>query len=239
MRYVIVNADDFGLSPSVNRGILEAHDRGIVTSASLMVERPAAREAIEEARGRPRLGLGLHAELGSWRVARLPRRGAARSATTVRRRAEADLQRQLERFRSLVGRDPSHLDSHQHRHRAELVRPLFEQAAEELGVPLRRVSAHVRFVGDFYGHDGHGRPEPESITTEALVRLLEELEPGATELGCHPGFVDDLDDWYRAEREQEVRALCDPRVRETVERLGIELCTFDDLNRQPLQGGSL
>src|SRR6266568_9642133 len=55
MRYLIVNADDFGFSEGVNRGILEAHDKGIVTSASLMVERPAAVEAADRARERPRL----------------------------------------------------------------------------------------------------------------------------------------------------------------------------------------
>src|SRR5437870_3779943 len=48
-RYLIVNADDFGLSPGVNRGIIEAHEHGIVTSASLMVRWPAAGEPVPEA----------------------------------------------------------------------------------------------------------------------------------------------------------------------------------------------
>ena len=52
-RVLIVNADDFGLSAGVNRGIVEAHERGIVTSASLMVRRPAAREAADYARTHP------------------------------------------------------------------------------------------------------------------------------------------------------------------------------------------
>ena len=42
MRYLIVNGDDFGLSPGVSRGIIEAHRHGILTSTSLMVDRPAA-----------------------------------------------------------------------------------------------------------------------------------------------------------------------------------------------------
>ena len=100
MRYLIVNADDFGLSESVNRGILDAHDEGIVTSASLMVERPAALEAADRARERPRLGLGLHVEVGRWRVSWLPKRGSAWSAAVVERRAAEDLRRQLDRFRA-------------------------------------------------------------------------------------------------------------------------------------------
>ena len=229
MRYLIVNADDFGLSESVNQGILAAHDEGIVTSASLMVERPAAHEAADLARERPRLGLGLHVEVGRWRVSWLPKRGSARSAAVVERRAAEDLQRQLERFRLLVGRDPSHLDSHQHRHLAEPVRASFEEVAAELGIPLRRIDPRVQFRGEFYGHDGRGQPDHEAITADALIRLIENVADGVTELCCHPGYADGLRDWYRTERAQEVQALCDPRVRHAVEREDLRLCTFTEV----------
>src|SRR3712207_7572277 len=65
-RYLIVNADDFGRSFGVNRGIIEAHENGIVTSASLMVRWPAAAAAAAYAKERPGLGLGLHLDLGEW-----------------------------------------------------------------------------------------------------------------------------------------------------------------------------
>lgn len=229
MHYVIVNADDFGYTEGVNRGILDAHDDGIVTSASLMVERPGAAEAAARARERPGFGVGLHVELRHWRTSRFPRRGSARSAAVLQRRAVENLQRQLDRFRRLMEREPSHLDSHQHRHMAELVRPAFEEAAAELGIPLRRLDRRIRFCGDFYGHDGRGRPEPEAITADALIRLIDNLEGGVTELCCHPGYADGLDDWYRVEREQEIRALCDPRVRRAVERKGVLLCSFEEV----------
>ena len=60
---LIVNADDFGRSRGVNRGIVETHERGIVTSTSLMVFRPGAREAATYARAHPGLSTGLHIEL--------------------------------------------------------------------------------------------------------------------------------------------------------------------------------
>ena len=229
MRYLIVNADDFGYSRSINRGILEAHDEGIVTSASLMVERPGAAEGAEEARKRPQLDLGLHVEIDRWRVTRLPRQGAARSAAAVVRRVDADLQRQIERFRLLVGRDPSHLDSHQHRHRAEHVRPAFQRLADELGIPLRHFDPKIRFCGDYYGQVGAGRPNPEAITPGALIDLLGRLPPGVTELCSHPGYAEGLKEWYREERVQEVRTLCDPRVQEAIERLQIGLTSFSEL----------
>src|SRR4029450_4885099 len=59
-RYLIVNADDFGADDGTTRGIIEAHERGIVTSTSLMVDMPGARAAVGVAREHPRRGLGLH-----------------------------------------------------------------------------------------------------------------------------------------------------------------------------------
>ena len=224
-----MNADDFGASHGVNRGIIETHEHGIVTSASLMVDGAAATEAAEFARRTADLGLGLHVELQTWRRGVPARRGAALSAAGVRRHARRELQRQLERFRELVGREPTHLDSHQHRHTWPLVQPLFEQKAQELGIPLRRTPLGVRFCGDFYGHDGRGRPDPDAITRSALIHLLEQLSEGVTELCCHPGYADDLNDWYRVERQREVRVLCDPHVREAVGQLGIALMSFGEV----------
>ena len=226
MRYLVVNADDFGYSRSVNRGVIEAHERGIVTSTSLMVDRPGAAEAGDYASSRPELGLGLHVELKRWRVSRMPRRGAVLRASALARAASVQLRRQLERFRAVAGRDPSHLDAHYNRHLSADFRPQFQALADELSIPLRRVDPRIAFRGEFYGQDGKGGPDPEAITPEALLRILESIHEPITDLACHPGFVDDLDDWYRTEREQEVRALCDERVRGAVSRLGLELCTF-------------
>src|SRR5437879_6831057 len=115
VRRLIVNADDFGLSPETNRGIVTAHESGIVTRASLMVRYPAALEAAEYARQHPRLGVGLHLDLGEWAF----RGGEWVALYTVVRTHDADAvraeaERQLTAFRDLVGHDPTHLDSHQH-----------------------------------------------------------------------------------------------------------------------------
>ena len=226
-RYVIVNADDFGRSPGVNRGVIEAHERGIVTSASLMVRWPAAREAAACAREHPALSLGLHFDLGEW---------AYREGAWVRlyevvpeddgAAAADELGRQLAAFRALVGRGPTHMDSHQHIHRREPVRSLTVGVARRLGVPLRHCSPYIRYCGDFYGQTAQGSPHPEGIRVESLLRLLAELPPGITELACHPGEDSRLDTMYREERAQEVAALCDPQVRAAVAHLGIGLRSF-------------
>ncbi|HEV2791037.1 MAG TPA: ChbG/HpnK family deacetylase, partial [Solirubrobacterales bacterium] len=64
-RRLIVNADDLGLSRSVNEGIFEAHQHGIVTSASLMVRQGAAEAAAEALAEHPDLAVGLHLDLGN------------------------------------------------------------------------------------------------------------------------------------------------------------------------------
>jgi hopanoid biosynthesis associated protein HpnK len=72
-RRLIVNADDFGRSPAINAAVLAAHREGILTTASLMVNEPAAAEAVGLARANPRLGVGLHLALVGGRAALPPR----------------------------------------------------------------------------------------------------------------------------------------------------------------------
>ena len=63
---LIVNADDFGQSTGINDGVIEAFERGIVRSTSLMVRWPAAAEAARYAKAHPDLSVGLHLDLGEW-----------------------------------------------------------------------------------------------------------------------------------------------------------------------------
>ena len=227
-RYLIVNADDFGRSPGVNRGIMRAHQHGIVTSASLMVRWPAAEEAAEYARINPKLSVGLHLDLGEWvyrnsnwillyEVVPLDDLFAVRQ----------EVSRQLEVFRNLMGREPSHIDSHQHVHRREPVRTAALEAARQFSIPLRECSTDIQYCGRFYGQTAEGCAYPEWISVEALMSLLAELPPGITEVGCHPGEGQDLDTVYLTEREQEVKVLCDPRVHSALGELGICLCSFN------------
>src|SRR6266568_2059787 len=62
-RRLIVNADDFGRSGSINSAVIRAHREGILTTASLMVNEPACAEAVTLAKANPRLGVGLHLTL--------------------------------------------------------------------------------------------------------------------------------------------------------------------------------
>src|SRR6266851_360330 len=230
-RYLIVNADDFGHSSAINRGVIYAHDHGIVTSASLMVRWPAAVEAAEYARNRPGLSLGLHLDFGEWvykdknnwtpvyHVVPLD------DATALR----DEVSRQLAVFRTLMGRDPSHIDSHQHAHLREPARSVVLGAALELRVPVRDCNPEIHYCGRFYGQTAEGSPYTGGITSDALIEILSQLPPGVTELACHPGEGQVPNTTYKDERAKEVKALCDLRVRSALIEMGIELCGFTTL----------
>jgi predicted glycoside hydrolase/deacetylase ChbG (UPF0249 family) len=141
----------------------------------------------------------------------------------------AEVLRQIRRFEDLLGRPPTHLDSHHNVHLDPRFFPSFLEGAARCRRPLRW-QAPVRCVSSFYGRWG-GESHPEQIGVESLVRLVEaEVHDGVTELCCHPGYPDpDLRSSYFSERGIELATLCDPAVREALDERGIQLIDFRDL----------
>jgi predicted glycoside hydrolase/deacetylase ChbG (UPF0249 family) len=213
MRYLIVNADDLGASPGITRGILEAHARGIVTSASLMVDTPWSAEAAALARSLPDLSIGLHVEL------------------TAGHDPGDELKRQSARFVALMGRTPTHLDSHHNIHRDPRLLPVFLEFSRRSHLPLRG-EPPIRTLSRFYG-SWAGESHPEQIGVESLAGMLgDDVLEGITELSCHPGYMDaHRGSAYALEREVELRTLCDPRIRAGLRGHGITLVSFHDLGR--------
>jgi predicted glycoside hydrolase/deacetylase ChbG (UPF0249 family) len=226
-RALIVNADDFGRAPSVNEGVIEAFEQGVVTSASLMVRWPASEEAVAYANDHQDLSLGIHLDLGEWR------RGEEGWENVYQNVALGDAQaiqfevaNQLGRFHKIAGRPPTHIDSHQHVHEMEPVRSIVAEFARKLQVPVRNQSPRVRYCGHFYGQMRDGSSFPEGISVESMLNILDEMGPGVTEVSCHPGSSEGLDSTYASERSAEVRTLCNPAVRWAIENGGIALISF-------------
>lgn len=206
-RFLIVNADDLGLNEAVNEGIFAAHEDGIVTGASLIVRREAAGEVPWLIRRHPGLALGLHLDLDRFE--------GEGSDMVV-----AECREQLEIFRALLGRNPTHLDSHHHVHEAEPAKGAAEALAAEIGVPLRNRS--IRYEGGFYGKG--------SISPEHLIKRIEELPPGWTEIGCHPAAGPVPASSYDAERQIELESLRDPGVKDLLNVTHVRLCSFAQAN---------
>ena len=205
MKFVVLTADDFGLSPAVNAATERLHRAGFVSQASLMVHEPHAAEAVEIARRNPRLGVGLHLTLCSSSPARaglryfFDRRSHAALAATIRA--------QFERFRAL-GLPPTYWDGHTHLHLHPTVLRLTLPIAAEFGfrctrlvrepgppalLPwiFHRLSARAAPLliarGIQFADRVHGLRDTGRMTTAVFARLLENLPDGATEIYFHPG----------------------------------------------------
>ncbi len=157
IRRVRINADDFGFSTGVNQAIVAAHQRGVLTSASLMVTGDAVNQAIELAKANPALAVGLHLVLGLGRSvlspAQIPnlvdaegrfpddpgRAGLSYQFNAkARRELPFEIRAQLERFRQ-TGLKLSHVDGHLHLHAHPVVLKHLVDLAEEFEIPEIRL----------------------------------------------------------------------------------------------------
>jgi len=240
---LIVNADDFGLTPGVSAGILAAHRHGIVTSTTMLVNRDVPADLVARALDSG-LGIGLHVNLtlghpltrgASLRDAagafvRDARRAAARAKAGE---VEAEIGAQIERFLTLAKRLPTHLDTHHHVGLHVPVREAVLGAARKLGVPVRSqdgaARSRARGVGlrtpdHFFGESG-----PDAYWSLArTLRHLRALPSGVSEFMTHPGWCDAELSYsrYGRQRETELASVGSPAARGAVAALGITLCDF-------------
>ncbi len=160
MNRLIVNADDFGLSPSVNQAVIRAHREGILTTASLMVNEAGFDEAVKLAKENPKLGVGLHLTLLHGHSALPPekipglvnrRHEFSNSPVGVgmiyffddvlREQLRAEIHAQFEKFRS-TGLSLDHVNGHLHLHLHPVIFQILMDDSEQLGI------RHLRLTRD-------------------------------------------------------------------------------------------
>jgi len=244
---LIVTADDFNLSEGVSRGILEAHHHGIVTETSVMVNLGDLQQASAMLASAPQLGVGLHLNITRGRPLAPPSAvagllgsdgqflGSPQALPAQIRSAavRAECQVQVDTFVRAFGRLPQHVDTHHHVHQHPVVLEALLDLAVSLRVPVRSVDSQMRAT-----MTARGLGSPEHFLGDAgnepywtLTRLLttiQALQPGLTELMCHPGYFDDAIAYSRYGRQRDVerRALCASEVATTLREKGIELVTY-------------
>jgi predicted glycoside hydrolase/deacetylase ChbG (UPF0249 family) len=250
---LIVNADDFGYTERVTAGILRAHRDGIVTATTLMTNAPHTVGAATFARANPLLDVGVHLVVSYGR----PLTDAVRVRSLVdadgsfhrpkellsrdidRQEALTEYRAQYRKARELLGRNPTHLDTHHWVHDHPALEWAIGELARETGAAARIHSDEQR---DRLRERGvrtpdHFAREFQYAGKVGVVQLLELLErvakrDGVTELMCHPGETDEAmaaKSGYARERPTELATLTDPRIRAAVKTLGITLATFADV----------
>jgi predicted glycoside hydrolase/deacetylase ChbG (UPF0249 family) len=220
-----------------------------VTSTTLLVNRPVD-PALIDALKASGMGVGLHMNLTLGPPVAPAKRVASlldgegrftRDAREAARRARPDEARielgmQIDEFRKIMGRFPTHLDSHHHVGRQEPILELVLDFARAIKVPVRTQDAEVRAAArklalktpdHFMGESG-----PDAYwSSERVLAHLRELPGGVTEFMTHPGYFDDELAYsrYGRQRDVELAGLTDPAARALIEREGIRLMHFGDL----------
>ncbi len=271
-RRLIVNADDYGRTPSVSRGICDAHLNGLVTTTTVMINLPGALEDVRRGMDcAPSLAYGVHLNLTCGKPLTPPDRvptlidanGVFHGKDLIFSNPEMlnlaevkiECKAQIERFFQTEA-ELDHLDSHHHFGIAspEIWILLTELAVEyDCGVrtPLpndireedlfelypadmidfSRTQAKVQletlaiphpdyFYASFFGNNA---------VLDHLIRLLEELPDGVSEIMCHPGYSDESleqTSGYNRIREQELAALTDQSALSAISSGNIELHTY-------------
>ncbi len=245
---LIVNADDCNLTGGVTRAILDCHDHGILSSTTWMVNLPHEEEAVRALKARKGLGVGIHLNLTLGKpvspeadVASLLREGGAFRKVGVQleklpRAAEvrAEYAAQIEKFKKIFARLPTHLDTHHQLHDHPFYLTILSDLANGRNLPLRR----SKLLAEKASYDFHftatdflfGDLRPEGYwRAAALEETLKALPDGISEIMCHPGENDaelKAISSFTAGREEERQLFGDTTWRTFLAERGITLAHY-------------
>jgi predicted glycoside hydrolase/deacetylase ChbG (UPF0249 family) len=239
IKKLVVNADDFGRSSLINQGIIEGHEKGIITSASIMTDRESFSEAVDLAKSHPRLGIGLHLDLDRFfsvqhGTGRLLGYRDSPSLVAITEETERQIRMVLD-----AGLTVTHLDSHHHAH----LRP--ELFATVAALAAKYKIKVIRYFKEFY--EGLYPGIQTGWTRELVDRFdlrcvdaffagwepVESSLPGyrywdpdssfkSAELMVHPGRGEP---W----REKELAGCISPSIRSSLDKKHITLTSFAGL----------
>jgi len=289
VKQLIVNADDFGLTENVNKGIWDSHCDGIVTSTTLLANGMAFEDAVAEGKRIHELGIGVHLNLtegkpvaDATKIPTLVDRGGRLHMAPARLWAGiaagqvslSDIERELRAQVTKIvhaGIRPTHFDGHKHVHVLPRVSEVVIRLAREFHVPaVRCPQEELAHASGTLVDGGLSRPSTlkQSLVSRAVSlmagnfrmklaraglltpthffgisrtgfldadgirQILENLPEGASELMCHPGYLDvDLErsgTRLLTEREVEIQGLTAASVRNLVESTGIQLLNYGE-----------
>lgn len=243
-RFLIINADDLGISPEVNRGIFTAYEKGVITDSSLLVKRPSAQEAIDIIKKDPAFRVGIHIDLDpllGWKSPgkeRFPRQklltmmNEPEFAGTVKQ----EIQEQTKAFLD-TGLTPSHIDTHHHVHGFPRIFEMLLEVMNTYGIGA------IRFSKQGYSLLGREDILPPPETAQWMEKMLQdrkivyphylfdpltsfslkELPDGVSELMAHPSLGGDP--W----RKKDYEMIMNPQFMDTVREEKIELTSYAEL----------
>jgi predicted glycoside hydrolase/deacetylase ChbG (UPF0249 family) len=274
MKWLIVTADELGLSSKRNQGIIDAHCKGIVTSASMLPFGPAFREAVKIAKALPKLDIGVHLNLSEGEpmvlghktlvgkdgnfLGRKEARLRARESKFDLREVEREVDAQIDTLKS-AGIRVTHVNSVDHLHiRGNLAQSVsiaarkhgircFRCPADKIRPPSLKLDpdrvaavqeyhqSAINAIGVYAAQrmrsteNFGGAALTGFLTPDLLVETIQSLPVGLTELMVHPGLKAAETGFEGPDREAELRALTDARLKPLLKQLGIGVTHFGKL----------
>lgn len=242
MKYLIINADDFGLSTPVNEGIIRAFEAGGITNATLMVKRDFAREAVRYAKDNPSLPLGLHLDLddllggnekGDERF-NLDRIGAMLEEESFFKELALEIDEQISAFKE-TGLELTHIDGHHHLHAIPRIFRLLVEKMVDQGIKTVRFSQKFDLLKypPIEWNDAFLKEMKALLKQNGIIYAdhfitgwqpydLKKMAHGVTELMTHPGTSEQ---W----RIDELATLTSVEWADALDEQGIILTSFREL----------
>ena len=242
MKYLIINADDFGLSAPVNEGIIRAFEAGGITNATLMVKRDFTGEAVRFAKNNPSLPLGLHLDLddllggngqGDERF-NVDRIEAKLKDESFFKELSLEIDEQINAFKE-TGLELTHIDGHHHLHAIPRIFPLLIEKMADHGIKTVRLSQKfdlikyppIEWDDNFFKEmkallKQNGIIYADHFITGWQPYDLHNLARGVTELMTHPGTTEE---W----RIDELSTLTSKKWANALKEQGITLTSFREL----------
>ena len=244
---LILNADDFGLSPSINKGILECFNEGLISSSTVMMNTPYTDEAIKVIKDNNLKNIGIHLNL-TYGKSVLPASEVPSLVDdhgvfhyvcmlgyyTQYLDAKKELKAQIEKFLS-YGLKPTHLDHHHYFNEIPNILKAYLELAQEYNLPVRAMDENARNLAkqmgvkttDEFSFAFHGNGV--DISTFDVLRSLFWDKDLSLEILTHVGYIDDYTRGQTnyMQRELEISVLREAKEKGYFDN--VELIGFGDL----------
>lgn len=238
---ILFNADDFGMSSGINKGILYAYQHGVVNSSSVMVNMPFFEEAVGLIHQHNLERIGLHVNLTEGKSVLKTHTSLTdtdasfkKNIMTSTRICQNEVYREIEaQYLKAKGSGITitHIDSHLHLHMEYTFQLPFLKFSKKYGIPLRRINFYFKYINlrllyptslisswKSYLHEPYYSTHfssaffGEQVNKQFLFNLLQKNKHKELEIMCHPGYQDPDNGGYNEKREMELQLLCDPEI---------------------------
>lgn len=245
---LIFNADDLGLTKGVTNGIIKAHREGVLTSTTMMVNMPYINLCKKAADENPKLGIGIHLVLtaGKPLVKNLKsivdENGDFYNYKVMYEKSKPinaeevyiEWKAQIDKFISIMGKKPSHIDSHHHIHLMWPGNIIIERLVNEYDIPMRTSSDDL----SNYNYEKANLCKTfyeDNADMEYFYKDKEGiLNHNISEVMCHPAIVDDelkSISSYCNGREIELSLILNPKLKKWIKDNKIELINYNDIKK--------